>query len=543
MSITQIMGRSSSRASGAVRTTYSPALGPHAARSDARSAADDRRDPGPPARRLGDLLRARTPRAPVLRGFQGERVRVLTDGIGSLDVSNTSVDHAVAINPLPPTGSKCCAGPSALLFGSSAIGGVVNVIDTRIPRRVPDEAGPCRGARSRYGSAADERLGQRRDRRAARRPFRRPCRRQLQQDRRPRTGGYMLSPALREQARGQPRSGRSRRSPTCAGGCPTAPGGAGTSPPAPPVIDGEQQCRLLDQPATTASTAFRSAISLDPAVEAEAPRIDLKQTRVDGRAEIAAGGGFVDRSACAAAIPTITTSSSRTRARSAPPSSTRAAKAASSGSDATAAAGAAASAPNISDRDARIRGDEKFLPDSAAAGRPVHPANARSAARSGRGRGCASSIQPAPRGRRRRLGNAALAASFTTFSGSLGGSYAFAPGWRFGLDLSRSERAPSIEELFANGPHAGTQAFEIGDPDLDREEQLWGRGNFRGSRGPVQLHRAPVLQPLQRLHLPGADRRDPRRSAGVPVSARARPTIYGFEVQAIRPSSAAIGIS
>src|SRR4029453_6164901 len=35
---------------------------------------------------------------PVLRGFQGERIRVLTDGIGSLDVSNTSVDHAVAIN-------------------------------------------------------------------------------------------------------------------------------------------------------------------------------------------------------------------------------------------------------------------------------------------------------------------------------------------------------------------------------------------------------------------------------------------------------------
>src|SRR3546814_14867779 len=37
---------------------------------------------------------------PILRGFQGERVRVLTDGIGAFDVSNTSVDHAVAINPL-----------------------------------------------------------------------------------------------------------------------------------------------------------------------------------------------------------------------------------------------------------------------------------------------------------------------------------------------------------------------------------------------------------------------------------------------------------
>jgi iron complex outermembrane receptor protein len=37
---------------------------------------------------------------PILRGFQGDRVRVLTDGIGSIDVSNTSVDHAVIIDPL-----------------------------------------------------------------------------------------------------------------------------------------------------------------------------------------------------------------------------------------------------------------------------------------------------------------------------------------------------------------------------------------------------------------------------------------------------------
>lgn len=77
---------------------------------------------------------------PVLRGLQGERVRVLTDGIGSFDVSNTSVDHAVAINPLTADRIEVLRGPAALLFGSSAIGGVVNVIDSRIPRRVPDEA-------------------------------------------------------------------------------------------------------------------------------------------------------------------------------------------------------------------------------------------------------------------------------------------------------------------------------------------------------------------------------------------------------------------
>ena len=93
---------------------------------------------------------------PVLRGLQGERVRVLTDGIGSIDVSNTSVDHAVAIDPLLADRIEVLRGPSALLYGSSAIGGVVNILDKRIPRRVPDEPIHIAG-QAGYGSAADER--------------------------------------------------------------------------------------------------------------------------------------------------------------------------------------------------------------------------------------------------------------------------------------------------------------------------------------------------------------------------------------------------
>ena len=93
---------------------------------------------------------------PVLRGFQGERIRVLTDGIGSIDVSNTSVDHAVVINPLLAERVEVLRGPSALLFGSSAVGGVVNVIDTRIPRSVPEKGYRLSGMAT-YGSAATER--------------------------------------------------------------------------------------------------------------------------------------------------------------------------------------------------------------------------------------------------------------------------------------------------------------------------------------------------------------------------------------------------
>ena len=72
---------------------------------------------------------------PVLRGFAGERVRVLVDGIGAIDVSNTSADHATSIDPLTAERIEVLRGPAVLLYGSQAIGGAVNVIDKRIPRR------------------------------------------------------------------------------------------------------------------------------------------------------------------------------------------------------------------------------------------------------------------------------------------------------------------------------------------------------------------------------------------------------------------------
>src|SRR5438067_10046858 len=94
---------------------------------------------------------------PILRGEQGERIRVLIDGIGSLDLSSTDPDHAVAINPLTAERIEVLRGPGALLFGSSAIGGVVNVIDTRIPRELPKDVDV--DLLLNYGTAANERSG------------------------------------------------------------------------------------------------------------------------------------------------------------------------------------------------------------------------------------------------------------------------------------------------------------------------------------------------------------------------------------------------
>ncbi len=76
---------------------------------------------------------------PILRGFGGERVRVLTDGVGAIDASSASDDHAVTVDPLIASRIEVLRGPAVLLYGSQAIGGAINVITKRIPPSVPDE--------------------------------------------------------------------------------------------------------------------------------------------------------------------------------------------------------------------------------------------------------------------------------------------------------------------------------------------------------------------------------------------------------------------
>lgn len=75
---------------------------------------------------------------PVIRGHQGPRVQVLRNGLPSLDVSSNSADHAVSVEPLFADSIEVLRGPATLLYGSAAIGGVVNVIDGAIPSRHRD---------------------------------------------------------------------------------------------------------------------------------------------------------------------------------------------------------------------------------------------------------------------------------------------------------------------------------------------------------------------------------------------------------------------
>ncbi|MBV9128711.1 MAG: TonB-dependent receptor, partial [Verrucomicrobia bacterium] len=88
---------------------------------------------------------------PIIRGQQDNRVRVLNNGTEVFDVSNLSPDHAPSVAPLIVTSVEVVRGAATVLYGSGAIGGVVNVIDNRIPTALP--------ANGRFGGELVGRMG------------------------------------------------------------------------------------------------------------------------------------------------------------------------------------------------------------------------------------------------------------------------------------------------------------------------------------------------------------------------------------------------
>ena len=70
---------------------------------------------------------------PVIRGQYGERVRVLSNGLDALDASALSEDHAVSLDSILAERVEVVRGPATLLYGSGAAGGLVNIVDSRIP--------------------------------------------------------------------------------------------------------------------------------------------------------------------------------------------------------------------------------------------------------------------------------------------------------------------------------------------------------------------------------------------------------------------------
>ncbi len=88
---------------------------------------------------LDQITMGPAPARPVLRGLGGDRLLLLEDGERTGDLSATSADHAVSIDPMTTTRIEVIRGPEALIYGSNTLGGVINVVREAVPRHVPQK--------------------------------------------------------------------------------------------------------------------------------------------------------------------------------------------------------------------------------------------------------------------------------------------------------------------------------------------------------------------------------------------------------------------
>ena len=457
---------------------------------------------------------------PVLRGLGGERIRVLTDGIGAFDVSNTSADHAVAINPLLAERIEVLRGPASLRYGSSAIGGVVNVVDRRIPLRMPERSVKV-DALGTLGSAARERaigtgvVARISDQVALR------VGGGFSETDDLRTGGFVLAEPLRGRALasadpGVQAIGRLTTLPNSAARTWSADAGVAM------VNAGGTIGASLSRYESVYHVPVRFALT--PGAVDDPVTLDAKQTRADVRAGIkifdgpferlTLRGGYADYAhvefgADGAAGTLFTNEAHELRAEL---------------SQRSRGGWRGISGVQIFDRDFAAIGDEQFVPPNRTDQIGAFTVQEIQVGRlriEGGARVEQTSIVSRPRGFDR---------SFMLASWAIGGFARLAPGWRAGVNLSSTARAPSPEELLANGPHEGTQAVEIGDPGFTRERaagiEAVVRGSGRGWRVDAAAYRTRFAG-----FISASDTGEVREGLPVFRYLQAPATFTGFEVE------------
>ncbi len=446
---------------------------------------------------------------PVLRGFQGERVRVLIDGLGTADVSNTSVDHATTIDPLTAERIEVLRGPAVLLYGSQAIGGAVNVIDKRIPTRIPDETIHV-DALAAWNSAFDLRNG------GASLDFAVGPNLVLHVDGSYREtddfeiGGFQIAPALRseileladeEEAEGEIEEAQELREAADQRG--VVPNSAtqtwtintgfglilGDSTFGASVGWYDTEYGVPGRPGTEHAEEEGEEGEGEGEEEEgeEIVTIGLEQFRADFRGDIALGDGFFQRVKLRAGYSDYThTEFEGDEIGTTFDSKSIEARAELTQKETGPLRGSLG--VQYTYRDFFAEGAEAYVPPNITDQFAVFALQEYGAGPfqiEGAGRVEFTDVEAQEVG---------VARDFTTFSGALGLVWEGEQALRAGVNLSRVERAPSAEELFSNGPHIATQAFEIGDPTFD-VESAWGVEAFaRGTVGTAQFSVAVFQQ-------------------------------------------------
>ncbi len=441
---------------------------------------------------------------PILRGFGGDRVRVLIDGIGTIDASGASDDHAVAADPLIAESIEVLRGPAVLLYGSQAIGGAVNVITKRIPPGIPDEPfhldvlGGLDSATGLWegGVSLDTKLtdnivfhvdGSYRNTDDIEIPgF--AASDDLRAD--------LLADAAEEEEEGEFEEAEElREAANISGTVPntyTETWSAGTGFA---VFSGESNFGVsFDYYDTSYGVPGAPGVGHHHHAEEEhdeddhgeeegeeAVSIGLRRYRADFRANIDLGDGFFDSVQSRIGYSDYT----HTEFEGAEVGTVfevqgvegRVELVQSRRGNWNGATGAQFSA-----QDFVATGAEAYIP----------PNNVETFAFFTLQEFYFGSfeLEAGARYENTQIEASTLRQerSFDTFSASVGGGFTLFDDFRTGLNVSRTQRAPTAAELFAEGPHIATQQFEIGDPTLGKESSWGAEGYVRGEIGEVKVN-------------------------------------------------------
>jgi iron complex outermembrane receptor protein len=482
---------------------------------------------------------------PILRGLQGERVRILTDGIGTLDLSSSDPDHQVTINPLTAERIEVLRGPSALLFGSSAIGGVVNVIDTRIPRSVPDEPISA-DLFAEYGSAANERsvsgsvnvpLGGN---------FVAHADGAYSRYDDLKIGGHVLSDDLRKEAAASP-DPDIRALADLKGKLPNTEGRIADVAGGVAYVDGD-----LNVGVSVSHHSFKYGVpirfSLDPDEEAEQPTIDGHQDRLDARVNIPIGG-LLKIFEWRGGISKYHHDELEEDGSIGSSFFTKGGEMRGDVVQTERGGWGGTTGFQYLDQNVHLSGDEKYLPDSTNRQLGLFtlqsfvtgPVRIEAGARIEFGKLHADEDeQIAANGGM--IGTAPIDRDFTPISASLGANYDLGNGWRAGLSVAHNERSPAIDELFSNGPHGGSESFNVGDPDLKKESGNSIELSVHQTAGTVHVQGSVYYSKFSNFiyQAPTGEVRD---ALPVYTYREGKANYYGFELQADSKFGQAFGIN